>query len=77
MVQADEIIAILQYEQDDVSDATKAFLDKATHSKKVTITPDLIKSIIITDQIIYYAPVSSTTLNRRVVTGVSSKEDIE
>ncbi|TSB47545.1 extracellular matrix regulator RemB [Alkalicoccobacillus porphyridii] len=77
MVQAEEIIAILHYEEDNVADATKTFLEHASHSEAITITPDLIKSIIITDQFIYYAPVSSSTLNRRMLIGVGLKEEIE
>lgn len=77
MVQAGEIIAILHYEEEKVADATKNFLEHPSHSNAVTITPDLIKSIIITDQIIYYAPVSSSTLNRRMLAGVGLKEELE
>ncbi|MDQ0209145.1 extracellular matrix regulator RemB [Alkalicoccobacillus murimartini] len=75
MIRAIEIIAILQYEKNDIAEETEAFLAKANDS--ITITPDLVKSVIITDQVIYYSPVSSVTLNRRVLTGTGIKEDIE
>lgn len=76
MIRANEIIAILQYEENEVPEETMAFLEKAGAASSITITPDLVKSVIITDHVIYYSPVSSVTLNKRALTDAGIKEDI-
>jgi hypothetical protein len=66
VVQTRDLIAILDYGDQDVEKKLKNFLD---HSEKqgslVWISKEETKSIVVTDQYIYASPVSSLTLNRR------------
>ncbi|WLD93399.1 extracellular matrix regulator RemB [Alkalihalobacillus sp. AL-G] len=66
VVQASNVVAIFDYEIANDSEETKAFLNY--HSKinnLVTISPELIKSIVLTTGEVYLSPLSSVTLKRR------------
>lgn len=76
LIRAAEIIAILQFEDSEAPEQKNPFITLAGAKESVTITPELVKSVIITDHIIYYSPVSSITLNRRAQTGQGFKEEV-
>ncbi|MEK4563093.1 extracellular matrix/biofilm biosynthesis regulator RemA family protein [Alkalihalobacillus sp. FSL R5-0424] len=76
MIRATEIIAILQYENSEAPEQKNPFITLAGAKESVTITPDLVKSVVITDHVIYYSPVSSITLNRRAQTDQGFKEEL-
>ncbi|WP_088104613.1 extracellular matrix regulator RemB [Halalkalibacter urbisdiaboli] len=80
IIRSKEIITILNHDVQEMSSVTKGFLKQEEKKKKnVTISADFIKSIVITDEAIYYSPVSSVTLNRRaqVVSDFESQLDKE
>ncbi|WP_100374339.1 extracellular matrix regulator RemB [Bacillus sp. FJAT-45037] len=66
IIRSKEIIAILDRDVEDMSMVTKTYLEKENELKRCTvISEDYIKSIVITDEAIYFSPVSSLTLNKR------------
>ncbi|MBP3952595.1 extracellular matrix regulator RemB [Bacillus suaedae] len=65
IIRSKDIIAILNYDSKEQS-VTADFLKHEGKTKKInTISADYIKSIVLTNDEIYYSPVSSLTLNRR------------
>jgi hypothetical protein len=66
VVQTKDLIAILDYGDQEVEKKLSTFLD---HTQKqgnlVWISKKETKSIVVTDQYIYASPISSLTLNRR------------
>ncbi len=68
VVRAKEVIAILSRDVQESSNLTSAYLQQEKKRKKsVVISEDFIKSIVITDHVVYYSPVSSGTLKKRAV----------
>ncbi|WP_100405889.1 extracellular matrix regulator RemB [Bacillus solitudinis] len=66
IIRSKEIIAILNQDVQEMSTMTKAFLkQEESQKKRVVISSEFIKSIVVTDDSIFYSPVSSITLNRR------------
>ncbi|MFC0561296.1 extracellular matrix regulator RemB [Halalkalibacter alkalisediminis] len=66
IIRSKEIIAILNWEVQEQSPITGVYLkEEEKRKKKIVISEDYIKSIVLTDDEIYYSPVSSLTLNRR------------
>ncbi|MDT8863024.1 DUF370 domain-containing protein [Alkalihalobacillus sp. MEB130] len=66
IIRSKDIIAILNSDSKEQSSITSTYLkEEEKRKKKVVISTDYIKSIVLTDDEIYYSPVSSLTLNRR------------
>ncbi|MED4161817.1 extracellular matrix regulator RemB [Halalkalibacterium halodurans] len=66
VIRSKDVIAILDRDMEQSSGVTKEYLEH--HQKNgniVTISSDLIKSIVVTPNTIYYSPISSVTLKRR------------
>lgn len=78
IIRAEEIIAILNYDVKQQSQVTNTFLKTEEKQKeKVIISADYIKSIVLTNNVIYYSPVSSLTLNKRaIIEYVVDKDDL-
>ena len=66
IIRSKDIITILNRDAQELSSVTNLFLkaEEKRKAKKV-ISADYIKSIVVTNDEIYYSPVSSLTLNRR------------
>jgi extracellular matrix regulatory protein B len=80
IIRSKEIIAILDRDVQDMSVVTKAYLKTEKERKKCTvISQDFTKSIVITDDVVYFSPVSSLTLNKRaqVVSDLENQTSIE
>lgn len=66
IIRVKELVAIFDISIEQSSKLTKQFLTSARKSKKVeTIGEDEAKSIVVTENLIYYSPISSTTLKKR------------
>ncbi|ARK28398.1 extracellular matrix regulator RemB [Halalkalibacter krulwichiae] len=66
IIRAKDIIAILNWDVQEQSAITSVYLkEEVKKKKKIIISDDYIKSIVLTDDAVYYSPVSSLTLNRR------------
>ncbi|GAE34403.1 extracellular matrix regulator RemB [Halalkalibacter akibai] len=66
IIRSKDIIAILNWDVHEQSTITGLYLKaEAKRKKKIIISEEYIKSIVVTDEEIYYSPVSSLTLNRR------------
>lgn len=66
VVRTKEVIAILDYGNNESQKKLQSFIDFFQDQEKVVwISKDETKSIVITDQTIYGSPISSLTLNRR------------
>ncbi|GAE26195.1 hypothetical protein JCM9140_2232 [Halalkalibacter wakoensis JCM 9140] len=66
IIRAKDIIAIINSDSHEQSSITSTYLkEEEKKKKKVVISSDYTKSIVLTDDEIYYSPVSSLTLNRR------------
>lgn len=66
VIRAVELIAIFDMNMEQASRISKEFVDQALTAKKVeTIGEEEPKSIVVTDNWVYYSPISSTTLKKR------------
>lgn len=66
VIQAKEIIAIFNIEIESTSPVTSEFLKRAKKDGNVEfIDTDETKSVVITEDRVYYSPISSLTLKRR------------
>ncbi len=66
IIRSKDIIAILNRDVQELSSVTNLYLKAEEKRKaKTVISADYIKSIVVTNDEIYYSPVSSLTLNRR------------
>jgi hypothetical protein len=66
IIRSKDIIAILNCDAREHSSITDTYLkEEEKRKKKMVISADYIKSIVLTNDEIYYSPVSSLTLNRR------------
>lgn len=66
IIRSKDIIAILNWDVQEQSQITGLYLkEEEKRKKKIIISEDYTKSIVLTDDEIYYSPVSSLTLNRR------------
>jgi hypothetical protein len=66
IIRSKDIIAILNWDVQEQSQVTNSYLkEEERRKKKTVISEDYIKSIVLTNDEIYYSPVSSLTLNRR------------
>lgn len=66
IIRSKDVIAILNSDVKDSSSITKDFLQSHINKNNIQqISKDLIKSIVITHEKIYYSPISSVTLKRR------------
>lgn len=79
-----DIIVILNEDIKELSSVTNRYLEEEEKRKKKTvIAADYIKSIVITNDEIYYSPVSTLTLNRRALgksitdQSLDKEEDLE
>lgn len=77
ILRSKEIIFILNQDIRDIPSDTLRFLEMEEKKKeKVVISKDYIKSIIITNDKIYYSPVSTLTLNKRSLVNVDPSLDV-
>lgn len=61
-----EIIGVFDMDNATVSGATRDFLNRAQREGRlITVSSDLPKSVIVTDEGIYISPISARTLLRR------------
>lgn len=70
IIRSKDIIAILNREVHEVSPETESFLQAEEKRKKKTVISDsdeYIKSIIVTNNEIFYSPVSTVTITRRAL----------
>ncbi|WP_202081576.1 extracellular matrix regulator RemB [Caldalkalibacillus salinus] len=68
VVQAKEIIAILEYSPNDLDLKSYPFIDQQEEAGSITwIAKDATKSIVVTEDHVYGSPISSLTLNRRAL----------
>jgi hypothetical protein len=66
VVRTKEVIAILDYGNNETQKKLQTFLESFQEQEKlVWISKDETKSIVITDHTIYGSPISTLTLNRR------------
>lgn len=66
VIQADEIVAIFNVDIQSTSPITGEFLKQAEQEGRVeVIDANEIKSVVITEDRVYYSPISSLTLKRR------------
>lgn len=66
VIQAKEIIAIFSIDIQTTSPVTNEFLNRAKKDGQVDIIDtDETKSVVITENRVYYSPISSLTLRRR------------
>jgi hypothetical protein len=67
VIRSKDVIAILNSDVKDSSKITKEFLKEQKKDRMtiIEITKDLIKSVVITKEIIYFSPISSITLKKR------------
>lgn len=66
IIRSKDIIAILNRDVQERASVTNTYLQAEEQRKtKTVISADYIKSIVVTNDDIYYSPVSSLTLNRR------------
>lgn len=66
VIQAKEIIAIFNIDVQSTSPVTEQFLQRAKKAGQVeVIDTDETKSVVITENRIFYSPISSLTLKRR------------
>ncbi|MCL7747464.1 extracellular matrix regulator RemB [Halalkalibacter alkaliphilus] len=66
IIRSKDIIAILNCDVKEQSQITSTYLkEEEKRKKKIVISTDYIKSIVLTNEEVYYSPVSSLTLNRR------------
>lgn len=67
IIRSSELIGIFDRNIDQESVISKQFLTEALQSRKVeTISEEETKSIVVTKDRVYYSPISSTTLKKRV-----------
>ncbi|WP_227936891.1 extracellular matrix regulator RemB [Alkalihalobacillus deserti] len=84
IIRSKDIIAILNWDVQEQSQVTGTHLkEEEKRKKKIIISKDYIKSVVLTNDEIYYSPVSSLTLNRRAQgqalldMNVETEEEIE
>ncbi len=66
VIRAVELIAIFDMNMEQASKLSKEFVEQAAIAKKVeTIGEEESKSIVVTDDWVYYSPISSATLKKR------------
>lgn len=66
MVSSKDVIAIFDLRMQEDSDETTKYLKKADENGKIIIIdPDDTKSFVVTNENIYYSPISSLTLKKR------------
>lgn len=66
IIRSKDIIAILNWDVQEKAQITGLFLKEEEKRKKKTIISEgYIKSIVLTNEEVFYSPVSSLTLNRR------------
>ncbi|MFD2117392.1 extracellular matrix regulator RemB [Paenibacillus yanchengensis] len=66
IVRVRELVAIFDISIEQSSKLTKQFITSAKKRKDVEIIgDDEAKSIVVTENVIYYSPISSTTLKKR------------
>ncbi|GAF13088.1 OrfX protein [Bacillus sp. JCM 19046] len=65
---ANQVVGIFPYQKKGLSKHTEAFLKDRDNKKTSTIiSKDTVKSIIVTEETVYYSPVSSQTLYKRSI----------
>jgi extracellular matrix regulatory protein B len=76
VIRSKDVIAILDRQVKETSETTGEFLQFYEEENKVEeIAKDMTKSIVVTAEIIYLSPISSSTLKRRALF-VSDIDDI-
>lgn len=79
IIRSNKIIAILNYQSKEISEQNEIFLKKHSQNNNIvySVSNEKPKSIIITDDKIYYSPISTHTLKRRAKTvNVFDEENI-
>lgn len=77
IIRSKNIIMVLNCESVEFSPMSQHFLKaEEKRKKKNVISPDFIKSIVVTDDEIYYSPVSSLTINRRTLGKVITDQSL-
>ncbi|MFC5711652.1 extracellular matrix regulator RemB [Thalassorhabdus alkalitolerans] len=79
VIRAKDVVAILDYETNKSSAISQQFLNAKDKKDIIEISADLQKSIVVTDDILYFSPISSLTLKRRasVVSGIEDYSEEE
>ncbi|WP_100400506.1 extracellular matrix regulator RemB [Bacillus sp. FJAT-44742] len=79
VIRAKDVVAILDYETNKSSAISQQFLNTKDKKDIIEISADLQKSIVVTDDILYFSPISSLTLKRRasVVSGIEDYSEEE
>jgi hypothetical protein len=66
IIRVSEIVAIFDLATERTSKISKKFLEQAASAEKIIlIDQDEVKSFVLTENKIYYSPISSTTLKKR------------
>ena len=73
MIRSSELIAIFDFSIEQSSKLTKQFITEALKDKKLENKAEEAKSIIITQDQVYYSPISSTTLKKRTEQNLHDK----
>jgi hypothetical protein len=67
MIRTNDVIAILDISIEQSSKISKLFLQEARLSKKIDVVgSEESKSVVIANSIIYFSPVSTSTLRKRI-----------
>ncbi|MBU8905753.1 extracellular matrix regulator RemB [Desertibacillus haloalkaliphilus] len=80
VIRSKDVVAILDSEMENTSSDTTDFLDAFRKSNQIIeISEDLTKSIVVTEEHVYFSPISSVTLKRRaqVISEFDSYADID
>jgi regulator of extracellular matrix RemA (YlzA/DUF370 family) len=66
LIKSNEVIAIFDYNLVEEDDINRSFVDRCLEEKKlIDVGEKSTKSIIVTDDYIYFSPFSPTTLKKR------------
>ena len=66
IIRASQIVAILDVSIEESSNVSREFVEEAQKNRKVeTIGDEAPKSIVVTDERLYYSPISTATLMKR------------
>ncbi|EZH66119.1 hypothetical protein DH09_09265 [Bacillaceae bacterium JMAK1] len=77
VIRSKDVIAILNYDGNESSTYTEDFLAQAVTEYVSHINDEATKAIVITNDKVYYSPISSMTLMRRSLTEIEALQDDE
>ncbi|MBM7095358.1 DUF370 domain-containing protein [Bacillus sp. H-16] len=76
VIRSKDVVAILDHQSRGLSQDNQDFLTNGKEQDHITqISPDLVKSVVITAERVYLSPISSLTLKRRANVAVDFDED--